>query len=82
MKEYQKILADYHQKVSIRDSIVYVKLCCTSRMVIIVSAVIFKEYDCLTEVLYGMKNVGEDLLLTYTSVCQQLHELIRALLSV
>jgi hypothetical protein len=26
VKEYQKILADYHQKVSIRDSIVYVTL--------------------------------------------------------
>jgi len=26
VKEYQKILADYHQKVSIRDSIVHVKL--------------------------------------------------------
>jgi hypothetical protein len=78
VKEYQKILADYHQKVSI-------SLCetvCTSCIVIIVSTVIFKDYDCLTEVLYGMKNVGEDLLLTYTSVCQQLHELIHALLSV
>ena len=26
MKEYQKILADYHQKVSIKDSIVHVKM--------------------------------------------------------
>jgi hypothetical protein len=26
VKEYQKVLADYHQKVSFRDSIVHAKL--------------------------------------------------------
>jgi len=63
VKEYQKILADYHQKVSIRDSIVHVN-CRTSCIVIFITAVISKDQDTVRQKYCNISvtDVGQDLL--------------------
>ena len=65
VKEYQKILADYHQKVSIMDSIVRVKeTVCTSCFVLFITAVISKDQDTVRQKYnsISMKDVGRNVL--------------------